>query len=104
MYSDEAAGWQFIVQIPVGTRDFSLFQTSEGGRVVVVRWLYREVNHSTPVCAKVKNEWNSTSASPVCCMLLKIKTTVFTCEEILMHCFMHHCWAALDFVVESNYL
>jgi len=36
VYSDEATGWQFIVQIPVGTRDFSLFQNIKTGSRLTV--------------------------------------------------------------------
>ena len=40
MYSDEATGWQFTVQIPVGTRDFSLFQNIKtGSRTHHIHWL-----------------------------------------------------------------
>jgi hypothetical protein len=40
VYCDKATGWQFIVQIPVGTIDFSLFQNIKtGSRIHCIHWL-----------------------------------------------------------------
>jgi hypothetical protein len=70
--------WRSGVQIRAGSRNFSLqnVQTDSGPPSLLIQWVRgfcpgvkrsgREVNHSLPSGAEVKNEWGCTSSSPVC--------------------------------------
>jgi hypothetical protein len=57
---------------------------------VGVKCLGCEIKNSPPSSAKFKNEWNETSASPMCIYDAdNANITFFTCKYTLMQCFLY---------------